>query len=229
MFDWMLAAPPLEIPAPLNRTFLEVLATREVGMLTADSPRWMFLQWLAARGWLLHGSPLGDLAELRPGRDQGYGQPDEFSNTQGVYAASDGLWAMMYALRGPQVSQQSDMGLRLRLSDGSWSQMRYFFSLASANASVQEARSLLAPGFVYVLDPGGFHASPPYEHGGLGMVQEAHWVSPAAVTPVLSVSVRPEDFPLPVRLHDADTVKSRSQRDPWGFPWLDAGQAEKER
>ncbi|MEW6420327.1 MAG: hypothetical protein AB1511_01185 [Deinococcota bacterium] len=39
--------------------------------------------------------------------------------------------------------------------------------------------------------------------------------------------VTPADFPLPVRTHAAGRVDARSQRDPWGFPWL-AATAERE-
>ena len=224
MFDWMLTAPAFQGSAQLERNFVQVLANRNATFLSPDAPRWVFLQWLASQGWVLHGSQAGGLTELRPGRE-GYGQPDEFSNTQGVYAASDGLWAMVYALRGPRVCQQSDMGLQLRQQDGTWSATRYFLSFATRDVHVTDARSLLAPGFVYVLSRGGFHASPPYLHGGLGEVQEAHWVSRTPARPVMSVPVRPGDFPLAVRLHDADVVKARSQSDPWGFPWLDDGRA----
>lgn len=222
MFDWMLTAPAFQVSAQMEHHFVQVLAKWDATLLSSDVPRWVFLQWLAAQGWLLHGSQTGGLTELRPGRE-GYCQPDEFSNTQGVYAASDGLWAMMYALRGPQVSQQSDMALRTRLSDGAWSGMRYFLSLAPQDACETDARSLLAPGFVYVLSRDGFHASPPYVHGGLGEVQEAHWVSRTPALPVISVPVSPGDFPLTVRLHDPGVVKARSRSAPWGFPWLDDG------
>ena len=227
MSNWMLTAPASEVTAQLEHHFVQVLAKRDATLLPADAPRWVFLQWLAEQGWLLHGSQTGGLTELRPGRD-GYGQPDEFSNTQGVYAASDGLWAMMHALRGPQVCQQSDMGLQLRQQGGTWSAMRYFLSLATRDAYITDAHSLLAPGFVYMLSRDGFYASPPYEHGGLGEVQEAHWVSRTPALPIMSVPVSPADFPLPVRLHDADTVKARSRSDPWGFPWLDDGRVEGE-
>ena len=138
--------------------------------------------------------------------------------TRGVYAASDGLWAMIYALRGPQSQNQSDMGLRLRLPDGEWSAMRYFLSLAARDPETLDARSLLAAGFVYVLPRTGFQPSPPYFHLGLGEVQEAHWVSSAPVRPLMSVPVSPDDFPLRVGLHEAATVRTRAAANPWGFP-----------
>jgi len=218
----MLEAPTEPSGSRNEVLFREVTQRRDPSRLPTHLPRWVFLQWLAEQGWLLHGTPLGGLEELRPSTVHSH-QPDDFSNTRGVYAASDGLWAMMYALRGPGVQGQSDMGLRLCLPDGHWSAMRYFLSYAPDDPAVADARTLLAPGFVYVLHQRSFQGSPPYEHPGLGFVQEAHWVSPEPVRPVLVVPVRPEDFPLPVRLHDALTVNARARSDPWGFPWLDEG------
>ena len=215
----MLEAPDLDLSAGAEKAFREVVETRNPALLPASAPRWVFLQWLARQSWLLHGSQHGNLNELRSA-EKAYHQPDEFSNTRGVYAASDGLWAMMYALRGPQAQSQSDMGLRLRLPDGKWSGMRYFLSLAARNPAVSDTSSLQAPGFVYVLRRTGFQPSPPYLHLGLGEVQEAHWVSSGPVRPLMSVPVSPDDFPLKVRLHDAETVRARAAADPWGFPWL---------
>lgn len=220
MASWMLEAPSCAVTDTVEHSFRQVLATRDLQFLPS-TPLWVFLQWLAQQGFLLHGSPQGGLHELRPG-DKAYGQPDEFSNIRGVYAASDGLWALMYALHGPNIQSKSDMGLRLRLPHGQWSEMRYFLSVAPRDKEVQDPRALLAPGFVYVLERQGFAPSPPYEHPGLGFVQEAHWVNPGSVRPLLVVPVSPADFVLPIRLHDADVVAARAKADPWGFPWLDS-------
>lgn len=219
MRPWMLEAPHVELSAAAKQAFAAAWAARDVSLLPDHVPSWLFLQWLAGQGYLLHGSQQGDLTSL-VGQDKHYAQPDEFSNTIGVYAASNGLWAMIYALRGPEVKQQSDMGLRM-LEEGRWSEMRYFFSVAPRIPEVTDARKLLKSGFVYVLTRNGFIPSPPYEHGGLGYVQEAHWVNPNPVTPLLCVPVTPADFPLPVRLHDAARVDALCADDPWGFPWLE--------
>lgn len=215
---WMLEAPMVKLPGSAITAFQAAWQAREVALLPEGVPRWLFLQWLAGQGYLLHGSQRGD-RDVLVGQPKNDHQPDEFSNTIGVYAASDGLWAMMYALRGPEVVQQSDMGLQL-LKNGHWSSMRYFYSVAPRNSSVKDARQILAPGFVYVLRREGFQQSPPYEHPGLGFVQEAHWVNPRPVNPLFCIPVLPDDLPLPVRLHNAEQVKKRSEADPWGFPWL---------
>ena len=167
---------------------------------------------------MLHGSPTAALPELVP-QHKAYAQPDDFSNTHGVYAASDGLWAMMYALTPPG-THRSDMALQVRQPDGRWSGTRYFCSLGGPPGT--DGRSLLRPGAVYVLGREGFTLSPAYDHPGLGFVQEWHWVRQTPVRPLLTVSVVPEDFPLSVRVHDAAAVRRRALADPWGFPWLPA-------
>lgn len=217
MRPWMLEAPPLDLPEGVVREFRAALDGRDLARLPAAAPRWTFLAWLAGEGWLLHGSPTADLPELIP-QHKDYAQPDDFSNTRGVYAASDGLWAMMYALTPPGTNR-SDMALRLRHPDGSWSGTRYFYSLGGPAGA--DGRALLRPGVVYVLGSEGFTPSPAYHHPGLGFVQEGHWVNPAPVRPVLAVPVAPGDFPLPVRVHDPAGVRLRAQLDPWGFPWLE--------
>lgn len=172
---------------------------------------------------MLHGSPTSGLSELHP-KEKNYNQPDEFSNRTGIYAASDGIWPIMYALKGTKIRQMSDMGLRLR-QNGQWSEMLYFFSVSPRTSAETDGRDLLTPGCVYVLEREGFELSPEYDHPGLGHVQEAHWINPNPVTPLFAVPVAPNAFPLPVRLHDADVVDARCAADPWGFPWLDDQEA----
>ncbi|PNY80134.1 hypothetical protein [Deinococcus koreensis] len=219
MRPWMLEAPRVKLPESAVQAFERAWSEHDLTALPDGVPRWLFLEWLAGRGLLLHGSPHTSLTELVP-RDHDYAQPDDFSNTIGVYATSDALWAMMYAFRSPNVAQQSDMALR-QWEDGQWSPMRYFYSVAPLASEVTDARTLLQPGAVYVLSRSGFRQSPAYEHGGLGLVLEAHWVNPKPVRPLMIVPVYPADFPLPVRLHDAARVKALSYSAPWGFPWLE--------
>ncbi|QII21699.1 hypothetical protein [Deinococcus wulumuqiensis] len=220
MQPWMLRAPAYDLSPADEEACQAALGVKTAALLPEALPRWVFLRWLAEQGFLLHGSPVNDLKELHPA-DKAYRQPDEFSNTIGVYAASDGIWAMMYALRNPQTTQMSDMCLRLR-EEGQWSEMLYFMSLAPRQGQVNRAEELLTRGSVYVLSREGFQSSPPYHHSGLGEVQESHWVSPSPVRPLFTVPVQPADFPLPVRLHDRATVDARCRADPWGFPWLTA-------
>ncbi|MBB5374910.1 hypothetical protein HNQ07_000354 [Deinococcus metalli] len=215
----MLEAPQVKLSADAIRDFEAVWASRDVSGLPSGMPCWLFLRWLENQDVLFHGSQGGGLDVLTP-QVRDYRQPDDFSNRTGVYASSDGLWAMMYALRGPKVTGMIDMGLRLREGHG-WSPMRYFISLSAATPLTADGRALLAPGTVYVVPRDSFEPSPPYRHPGLGDVQEAHWVHSGSVRPVMAIPVGPQDFPFPVRVHDAAKIRVRAAADPWGFPWLD--------
>ncbi|MBB5295551.1 hypothetical protein [Deinococcus metallilatus] len=211
----------MKLPEAAVLAFQASLNAGDVDLFPEGVPRWLFLEWLAREGWLLHGSARGDLTEFEPRTPHDL-SPDDFSKQPGVFAASDGLWAMMYALLNrPRVRRMLNMALQVQEPDGAWSPMRYFLSLAPRDPAVTDGRRLLAPGYVYVLPPNGFEQMPPYGWPSLGTVREPHWVNPNPVQPVLRVPVTPADFPLPVRVHDAAQVDALSQSDPWGFPWLE--------
>ncbi len=224
MPDWMLELPPYELSGTAEAAFETALATGGTANLP-PLPRWVFLTWLTRRGWLLHGSNRADLTYFEPRTPEDL-SPDAFSKRTAVFAASDGVWATMYALRNrTQTKRMLNMALQVR-EGSAWSSMRYFLSLAPRDsglprASATDGRSLLQPGSVYVLPLHGFEQMHAYSWPGLGDVLEPHWANPQPVEPVMRVSVSPDDFPLPVRIHDAARVDARSQSDPWGFPWLE--------
>lgn len=221
MRQWMLERPPYRWRSADERAFSTALASRNSGKLPKSLPRWTFLEWLVSQGYLLHGSNRPDLDRFEPRTPLDL-SPDEFSKLTAVFASSDGIWAMMYALRNrTKVKRMLNMALQIREGDN-WSPMRYFLSLAPLASSTTEGRSLLCEGSVYVLPACGFEQMPAYDWPGLAEVLEPHWASPQAVYPIMRVPVSPEDFPLPVRTHDAASVDALSQSDPWGFPWLDS-------
>jgi hypothetical protein len=212
-------APFVDLPIDSLDRFRMALLARDAGRIGADIPVWTFLQWLVGQGYLLHGSPQTGLDLLQPS-GKSYGQPDDFSNRTGVYAASDALWAMMYALRGPTAKGQMDMCLRFKTPEG-WSSPCYYYALGTTAGRDCQPGDLMAPGWVYVLDREGFEPSPPYDHPQFGTVQELHWVHPVSVIPVMRVAVAPKDFPLPVEGYDVAEIRARATSAPWGFPWRD--------
>jgi hypothetical protein len=222
---WMLEAPHVKLPAAALDAFQTTFLTRDLTHLPPGMPRWLFLEWLTREGWLLHGSPRADIQtfEARTPHDLG---DDPFSKRTGVFASSDGLWAIMYALRDKdEIKRMLNTAVQRREPNGQWSTMLYFLSLAphdrDGEAQPTDGRALLRPGSVYVLPPGGFEQIPPYVWPGVGEVQEPQWVNPNPVCPVLRVPMSPTDFPLPVQTHHADTIDARCEADPRGFPWLD--------
>ncbi len=220
MLGWMLSAPPYTPDEASQAAFAAALALRDAGALPEGVPRWTFLEWLAREGYMLHGSSRSDLTTFEP-RTPNDRSPDDFSKQTAVFAASDGIWALMYALSDRErVMGMLNMALQLREA-GSWSGMRYYLSLAPRDPAVTEGRALLRSGSVYVLPRDGFEQMPSYPWPGLGTVLEPHWVNPGPVSSLLRVPVAPEDFPLPVGVHDAKIVNERAADDPWGFPWLE--------
>ena len=127
---WMLEAPRVKLPASALDAFQTAFQTRDLTLLPPGVPRWLFLEWLAREGWLLHGSPRPDIQtfEARTPHDLG---DDPFSKRTGVFASSDGLWAIMYALRDKtRVKRMLNMALQRRGETGQWSTVHYFLSLA---------------------------------------------------------------------------------------------------
>lgn len=219
MLPWMLEAPTVKLREEAGEVFRAALEAGSPDLLPPELPRWTFLHWLGGQGYLLHGSQEGGLSLFEPRTPHDL-SPDDFSKRTGVFAASDGLWAMMYALRDrSRVRRMLNMALQVQ-EGGAWSPTRYFLSLAPHSPGQQDGRALMSPGFVYVLPREGFEPMPPYGWPGLGWVREPHWVHPQSVQPLMTVPVTPADFPLPVRTHDAGRVDALYQRDPWGFPWL---------
>lgn len=216
---WTLNAPLYEPSHTEQRAFAAALSTGD-GAKLPSVPRWVFLEWLTRRGWLLHGSSRGDLSHFEPRAPKDL-SPETFSKRTAVFAASDGVWAMMYALANrTRTKRMLNMALQAR-DGGGWSRTRYFLSLAPLDSSVTAGRNLLQPGSVYVLPRDGFVQMPAYHWPGLGDVLEPHWANPRPVRPIMRVPVAPDDFPLSVRTHDAAQIDTLSQSDPWGFPWLE--------
>lgn len=216
----MLELPPFEYSKATEDAFEAALAARDAMRLPTAVLRWTFLQWLTHQGWLLHGSGRADIDFFEP-RTPVDLSPDEFSKRTAVFAAADGVWAMMYALTDrTRIKRMLNMALQVRKTNA-WSTMYYFLSLAPHDADITDGRELLRTGSVYVLPPDGFEQMPAYHWPSLGDVLEPHWANPRPVHPIMRVPVSPIDFPLPVRAHDAARVDALSQTDPWGFPWLD--------
>lgn len=222
MKDWMLEAPQIHLSDETRTSFGTALAARDAKLLPADVPRWMFLDWVTRQGYLLHGAKTADIREFEPRTPFDLG-PDEFSKRTGVFAASDALWPMMFALKDRSRSKRILSNAMQVWQGDQWSRMKYFLSfgpLDPTDLATTDGRPLMSPGYVYVLPRAGFEQTPAYEWPGIGTVQEAQWFNPAPVRPLMCVKVKPDDFPLPVRVHDADRVDPLSESDPWGFPWL---------
>jgi hypothetical protein len=181
-------------------------------------PRWQFLCWLAdTKELLLHGSSSPDITEFEPRQSI---DTAEFGNRIAVYAASDGLWAMYFALVDrKQGSSLVNGTLHALTPDGRRAGEYYFFSVDIETLGPEMWR----PGHVYVLPRTGFESEPEDQAYGL-RISPTQWASGAAATPLARVEVSPADFPLleRVRHHDKATVMRLASSRPDDFPWLTA-------
>jgi hypothetical protein len=182
-------------------------------------PKWVFLCWLTEeKEVLLHGSGSPDTQLFEP-RAPDAKNDNDFSQQTAVFASSEGIWPMFYAVldRDNFHPRFLNSAVRFKLVD-SWSKTRYFFSV---NDVVFE-QTPWRDGVVYVLPKDGFVLEPPNKVAGEFTVQDPHWANLGAVKPLAKLKVTPEDFPFlqQVRHHNHEQVQARAKANPHGFPWL---------
>jgi hypothetical protein len=183
-----------------------------------DAPKWQFLCHAADRTDLvLHGSgdPGIDRFEPRQADDT-----LEFSNRCAVYAATDGIWPMYFAILDRERHPMSlcNACIRIRSSDGRLGQPFYFFSISRPALEQQPWRA----GTVYILPADTFETQPLIVADD-AVIQVAQAASPVAVKPAAKLSIGASDFPFlhQIHGHDNDVLTARAAADPNGFPWLD--------
>ena len=177
-------------------------------------PKWQFLCHIAEHaGVVLHGSPDPAIAQFRPRRAH---DTLEFGNRTAIYAATDGIWPMFYAILDRERHPMSLSNACLRIGEpGAWSEPRYFFSITSTALAQRPWRT----GTVYALPARTFKTQPPFTVEGR-MVQPAQAASEVPVRPLAKLTVAAQDFPFlgQVRGHDDRDLQERAAKDPGGFP-----------
>jgi hypothetical protein len=181
-----------------------------------EAPKWQFLCYAAEqRGLALHGSlNTGiDLFEPRQASDL-----RAFGAQQAVYAASDGIWPMFFAIVDRARHPTSIMNgcIRLETPGGELSEPYYFFSVGR---HVYPLRPYTA-GAVYLLPGEAFGSEPPMPFGE-AKVHIAQLASLEPVAPLAKLLVEPEDFPFlaEMRAHDDDRLEEYAAALSTGAPW----------
>jgi hypothetical protein len=221
---YLVPRPPMDLD-PATIAAFEALVTTAVlpGSGAAidyglDAPKWQFLCWLCdTHEILLHGSGNPDITEFEPRQSNDI---EEFGNRQAVYAASDGIWPLYFAVvdRDNGVTSLVNACVRLIEADGTRHGPYYFFSI---NADAWE-RGAWRNGTIYILPRSTFEAQPLMPEQD-GFAEVAQWASLVPVRPLARLAVTPDDFPFlaQVRRHDFAVVSERARRNPDGFPWID--------
>jgi hypothetical protein len=209
--------------AAFERLFAEITERSKQGEIVdieydLPAPKWQFLNWLCdTKDVLVHGSGSPDIAEFEPRQSD---DVFEFGNRRAVYAASDGIWAMYFAIvdRDGPVRSLMNACIRVINEDGSRSDPYYFFSINGDALPLEPWRQ----GTIYILPRDTFEQQPPSELRGTPY-ETQQWASPVAMKPIGKIAVGPEDFPFLSQMypHDPEIMRERATRDPEGFPWFD--------
>ncbi len=188
------------------------LALEQGFLLKTPIPKWAFLIWLTHhKNYLVHGTGDSSIEEFEPRQSD---DANWFGNQNAVYAASDGIWAMFFAiLDRPRIPMSiSNAAIQIMAQD------IYFFSVQSTALAQKPFRT----GRVYVLPKQGFAQQPKDERDGVWF-QAHHWANLSPVKPLFSVQVEPTDFPFleSIRAHNNEILWKKVKANPNGFPWLE--------
>jgi hypothetical protein len=182
------------------------------------APRWQFICHVAdTHAVVLHGSGNAAIPLFEPRQPQ---DNTEFGNRNAVYAASDGLWPMYFAILDRDRHRMSliNSSARPLADDGSLGEPYYYFSISATALAKEPWRR----GTIYFLPKATFEQQPVTDFRGMRMVV-SQWASAEPVVPLAKIEVGHEDFPLlaDIRGHDWEKTVVRIRADPNGFPWVD--------
>jgi hypothetical protein len=185
-------------------------ASRDGSIDDLPMPTWIFLHWLTKhKNLLAHGTGDANIARFLPRQSDDVGW---FGNQNAVYAASDGIWAMFYAIMNRPDVPMSISNAAIRLVNPP--QDLYFFSVSDTAMQQQPFRD----GWVYFFPRDGFVLEPSPD-----FYVSQHWASLAPVVPLFKVAVKPQDFVFleQIRSHNDEVLWRRANKNPNGFPWLE--------
>ena len=178
-------------------------------------PKWQFLCHLADHhDFALHGSGNPNIALFEPRQSNDL---NEFGNQKAIYAASDGLWAMFFAIVDRErVTSITNACVRLADEAGTLHGPYYVFSVSQSALLTQPWRT----GTVYLLPRSTFTLQPPMSFGS-NQVHIAQLASFVPVQPVAKLTVTPEDFPflMQIRGHDDQRLQEYATALQTGAPW----------
>jgi len=217
--DYFLKRPVAEVE---NTIAFERLFTNCVERNTAaeisyqlTAPKWQFLCYLCeTKNILLHGSSNPAILEFEPRQSN---DVNEFGNCRAVYAASDGIWPLYFAIvNRKRITSLVNGCFQVLNGNSSVSETYYYFSVNQDALPYYPWQN----GTIYLLPRDSFKQEAVRQYHGLN-VEMAHWASPVAVKPLATFSVTPDDFPFLTQVngHNPQLLSERASHNPDGFPW----------
>jgi hypothetical protein len=219
--NYWLTRPSVDLDDQCEAAFDDLLRTTlSIGgcpsiAYTLPWPKWQFLCHLADRHDIaMHGSGDGNIALFEPRQSNDL---NEFGNQKAIYAASDALWAMFFAIVDrDRVGSITNACVRLADPAGTLHGPYYVFSVSQSALPKRPWRT----GTVYLLPRKSFIDQPPMAFGSLE-VRIAQLASFEPVQPLAKITVTPEDFPFlsQIRGHDDQRLQEYATALATGAPW----------
>ena len=179
-----------------------------------DVEPWLLLCALAERRPVaFHGTGEGGIESFEPRQPIDFAP---FGDQKAVFATSDPIWAMFYAI----VDRER---YEVTLNNGCIFLLEppgpphYFFSISRTALPERPWRR----GYVYVLPADTFVEQPGGEYGGYSQARIPQLASPVPVAPLARLGVSPEDFPFldQIRGHDDERLSEYAQAVMTAAPW----------
>lgn len=219
--DYWLTRPSVEFDEKARAAFDELFnptlkpGTCSTLEFTLPYPKWQFLCYLADHHKLaLHGSGNPDIAVFEPRQSNDL---NEFGNQKAVYAASDGLWAMFFAIVDRErVNSITNACVRLSDETGAFHGPYYVFSVSQSALPKRPWRT----GTVYILPRRTFTTQPSITFGPY-QVHIAQLASFESVQPLAKLTITPQDFPFlqQIRGHADERLQEYATALQTGAPW----------
>ncbi len=219
--DYWLTRPEVHIDERAHPAFDELLETTlRIGgcptiPFTLPWPKWQFLCYLAEqRHFVLHGSGDPNIALFEPRQSQDL---SEFGNQKAIYAASDGLLALFFAIVDrARITSINNAYFRLENETGVLQNPYYVFSISHSTLPNHPWRV----GTVYLLPQRTFIPQPPLVFGS-NRVHTAQLTSFEPVQPRAKLTVTPADFPFlaQIRGHDDERLQEYATAMETGAAW----------
>ncbi len=220
--DYWLTRPSVNFDERAQIAFDELLdTTLRIGgcpsiQFSLPWPKWQFLCHVADyHDIAVHGSGDPNIALFEPRQANDL---NEFGNQKAVYAASDALWAMFFAIVDRDRFPMSITNACVRLTDegGASHGPYYVFSVSQSVLASQPWRV----GTIYLLPRGKFVVQPPMPFGS-NEVHIAQLASFEPVEPLAKLTITPADFPFltQIRGHDDQRLQEYATALQTGAPW----------
>jgi hypothetical protein len=207
--EYWIERPPLKLDAATRSAVDEFFSSGTIEL--GDAEPWKFLCGVAERRqFAYHGTGDPAIQTFEPRRPIDYAP---FGDQEAVFATSDPIWAMFYAIVDRTRYQTTINNGCIIFEDGP---PHYYFSVGCAALEKRPWRT----GYVYLLRADTFveQEAGPYAGGTARVPQLA---SPVPVQPLARLEVSPEDFPFlaDIRGHDDERLAEYAQAVMAAAPW----------